>query len=97
MAESAERFRTGILSSFSRAANELEIKLDIDTSTEILKILFDTLEKRWTSVDCMIKEITQFAKIEETDKTSLINYVELLERAYVDLSKLKPFTFKSNF
>ena len=50
MGESAKRFRTGMLSSFSQAVNELEIILDKDMPTKVLKILFDTLEKRTTSV-----------------------------------------------
>ena len=48
--ETAKRLRTGALSSFSRAANDLEKNLNTSTEDEVLKVLFNIFEKRFASV-----------------------------------------------
>ena len=54
----------------------------------MLKRLDDKYGDPRRVVDSIVKEISQFTKIKEADKKALVNYVDFLERAHLDLSKL---------
>ena len=60
-----------------------------DTINEMLTRLDNKYGDPRLVVDAIIKEISQFTKVRDADKTSLVNYVDLLERGYLDLTKLK--------